>query len=621
MPSTFFGLYIAGSGLKAANAAMNTTANNISNADTEGYSKQVVVQEAASALRTFTTYGCAGAGVDTIAIERLRDSFYDTEYRNNETNYGESSVKSTYMELIENYFTDDGTTGFASIFADLGSALEEVLKNAGDSSTKTAFVSTAESLAEYFNNMAGDLQELQETINTEIKVQVDEINSIAEEIANLNKQINVIEMSGTTANELRDKRDALVDELSQIVDVDVTETDITDSNGIETGATRYILRIAGGQTIVDGNDYEQLTCVARDTDEKVNQSDAEGLYDIYWSNGNKFNTSNASMGGSLAGLLELRDGNNGEYFNGDVSSTDTTNNTVTIEVTADYLTDLNKSNLASAGKIVIDSTVYEYDSWTFDVATDASGNTTYSYTFSLEDSGAASGISVGDTSYVGGSIDYQGIPYYMEQMNEWVRNFSEAFNQILLSGYTDDGDEGIVMMTADYTSGDQGEFTDGTDIFYGTATSGSVTSTDDSYYLLTALNFTISDDIVADAELIATKSADSETEGESEYDNISAIIDMLSDETQMSFRGATAGDFLTSLLGDIALNANSADTFTANYETLQTTLENQRLSVSGVDADEEAVSLVDYQNTYTLASKVISTLTEMYDQLILNTGV
>ena len=79
MPSQFFGLNIAYTGLLASNAALNTTANNISNAETAGYSRQNVVQEAANALRTFTTYGCAGAGVDVIAIERIRDEFYDNK--------------------------------------------------------------------------------------------------------------------------------------------------------------------------------------------------------------------------------------------------------------------------------------------------------------------------------------------------------------------------------------------------------------------------------------------------------------------------------------------------------------------------------------------------------------
>ena len=81
MASTFFGLTIASSGLRAANAALNTTANNVSNEDTEGYSRQTVITAAADAMRTFTTYGCSGAGVDTLAIERIRDSFYDEKYR------------------------------------------------------------------------------------------------------------------------------------------------------------------------------------------------------------------------------------------------------------------------------------------------------------------------------------------------------------------------------------------------------------------------------------------------------------------------------------------------------------------------------------------------------------
>ena len=80
MPSTFFGLNIAYTGLTAANAGLNTTGNNISNVNTEGYSRQLVTQQANNALRTYTTYGCAGSGVDTIGIERQRDAFYDFKY-------------------------------------------------------------------------------------------------------------------------------------------------------------------------------------------------------------------------------------------------------------------------------------------------------------------------------------------------------------------------------------------------------------------------------------------------------------------------------------------------------------------------------------------------------------
>ena len=87
------------------------------------------------------------------------------------------------------------------------------------------------------------------------------------------------------------------------------------------------------------------------------------------------------------------------------------------------------------------------------------------------------------------------------------------------------------------------------------------------------------------------------------------------------FRNAKAGEFLSKVQADISMNKNNSATMLATYESLQLTIDNQRLSVSGVDQDEEALSLVQYQNAYTLSSKMIQTLTEIYDRLITQTGV
>ena len=89
----------------------------------------------------------------------------------------------------------------------------------------------------------------------------------------------------------------------------------------------------------------------------------------------------------------------------------------------------------------------------------------------------------------------------------------------------------------------------------------------------------------------------------------------------MSFRGCNAGDFLQCVLADVALNAQSANTLTDSYTSIAGTIDNQRLSVSGVDSDEEALSLVQFQHAYNLASQMISVLSEVYDRLILQTGV
>ncbi len=608
MPSTFFGLNIAASGLRAANAALNTTANNISNVDTTGYSRQEVTQEASNALRVFAKYGCAGAGVDTIAIERIRDNFYDIKYRDNEAKLGEFDTKAYYMKMIEEYLTDDGTTGFKSVFDQIGTTLQEITKNASSTSTKAQFISSLKSLTDYFNNMYGDLQNLQADVNDEIKMRIDSINSIAQDLATVNKQINVIELTGTVANELRDKRDVLIDQLSAIVDVDVIETPIYDSYGNETGATRCIVKIAGGQTLVDQNDYNQLICEARTAQEKVNQTDVDGLYDIRWDNGLEFGLTNASMGGQLYGLVQMRDGNNGEYFSGTTSNITSAGTTskVTIQTTASYLNDMTKCKLSDTGGIInIGDQLYYYTDWTYE----GDGK----YTFTVDNVASEQPITAAknnQSASIGGDVNYQGIPYYMEQMNEWIRGFAQKINSIFTEGVTEAGADAGYVFTGNYVAA-TGQYSE--DQLNDSAKNGK------GYYYITAGNFAVVEALIKDASLLGTRS--DATNGVEECKQVEKVISMLSDKEQYSFRGRDASGFLECVLSDAALNASNANTFYKTYTSLETTIENQRTSISGVDEDEEAVSLVKYQNAYTLASKMISTLTEVYDRLILETGV
>ena len=88
----------------------------------------------------------------------------------------------------------------------------------------------------------------------------------------------------------------------------------------------------------------------------------------------------------------------------------------------------------------------------------------------------------------------------------------------------------------------------------------------------------------------------------------------------MSFRGSNASEFLQCMLSDVALNASRANTFSRNFTDIKGVIDNQRESISGVDEDEEAINLIKYQNGYNLSSKMIQTLTEVYDRLILQTG-
>lgn len=656
MASQFFGLNIAYTGLLASNASLNTTSNNIANVHTEGFSRQQVVRQASEAIRVFQTYGSAGAGVDTLAIERVRDEFYDTKYWNNHQKVGEYGAKEYYMKQIETYFADDGeATGFKTIFDKMMiGGIQELMKDPSSDSAKAQFVGTASALTEYFRNLSGNMQALQRDVNKEIKLKVDEINSLAGEIATLNTQINVVELSGSNANELRDRRILLLDQLSEIVDVHISETPIVDENNPdrETGAHRFIVKIAGEQILVDTGEFNGLECVARDGYEKVHQTDVDGLYDVFWENGQEFQLYNAAMGGTLQGLIQMRDGSNGEYFHGEVTGVGTTDDgrrdTVTIAVDVGYLQDLNKANLSDQGGIIsLGNREFYYDSWTFNKTFDEKGNVQCSYTFTLSDNKLndqrLTNDRVGKEATISKGLDYQGIPYYMSQMNEWIRQFSQHVNDIFASGYNTAGGKGTHLFTGNH-SAEQAQYEMPEQFRYDTydyetyqkqvqalvedgmteeeakkAAGMKVDVTSDSYYKLQAENFDILYVLEADASLLATRKNFSD--GVEQADLLEDLKNMAYDETKMSFRGSNASEFLQCVLSDIALNASRANIFNKNFTDIAGVIENQRISISGVDEDEEAINLIKFQNGYNLASKMIQTLTEIYDRLILETGV
>ena len=624
--SQFFGLNIGYTGLQAANAALNVTGNNISNVETKGYTRQEAKQVAADALRTNTSYGMAGAGVDTKSIDQIRNEYYDLKYWQNNASKGIYDIKQQYYRQIEDYFTDtDDVQGFNKVFSDMFDALDEVYKSAGDDTKKAAFLSQCKSITEYFNNMHTSLQKLQIDANNEIQNKVNQINSLASEIATLNKQINTIEVNKIRANELRDKRNLLIDELSEIVDVKVTEIPIytTEGGSEESGIYRYIVDIAGGQNLVNSYEYSTVDCIARNGDQKVNQSDADGLYDIYI-NDLPLNLYGGSLGGQLKGLIEVRDGNNGENFSAKGADVSCEEDKVRVSITKsnpnyDFLTDMNKVTMNESGTIVVGNVKLLYESWEYD----ESGNPP-TYTFNLAPSTAerpnsAEGLSNKD-AYIGVGIDYQGIPYYMAQMNEWVRSFAQAMNKIEKTAQTSVSGVNPTYAEVLFTSGsDEKKFDDYNYATGHDGTGSTVSTLKDNYIQLTAGTFNINSKMLNDVNLFGT-TADL-TQGRDAQDITNLLMEVRTDKSKMTYRGCSSEEFLQCITSDVALGASSANNFYSNFDKISKAIVAQRTSVSGVDNDEEALNLVKFQEAYNLASKMIQVMTEIYDRLILQTGV
>ena len=637
MSSTFFGLTIAASGLNTSQAQINTTANNISNVNTVGYSKQVVNTVASSALRCYQSYGTTGTGVEAKSVTQSRDLYYDEKYWNNQSALGFFQKKEYYMNQIQEYYNENtNNAGFTNIYTKMFNSLSSLQGSPGDDTVRKQFISDAKKLTEYFNQLSTKLQELQNSINDEIKTAVDNINAIAEKTAVLTKQINVIEQGGGRANELRDQRALLMDELSEIVDVEVREVDVKNSNDPDmyTGATYFYVSI-NGQQLVNTYEYNTLSVASRSREEYYNQSDIEGLYDLVWTkDGDKFNATPSSNGGQLKAMFEVRDGNNNENLHARVSAA--TANTITVSDLS--ITDINELNMPLKGKIDTNNMNFNYNGFTFN--TDADGKVA-SITFELTEPitvDVASGL-IAKTFQIGDDIDYMGIPYYQNQMNLFVRNFCEQFNLIEMGG--EDGQRGVDLdgndMGAFFVAIDKmdhslehemsekttNSYDDGTGqiISYGKTFdyTNDADAFSETYYLLTAGNLSIAKDTDKDSRKFATTIADNFTSGVDAADLVVKLQNLQSKEKL--FRGGGGNAFLQCIYADITVDAQECQIFTKNFESIEKSISEQRMSVSGVDEDEEALDLVKFQNAYNLASKCISVFSEIYDRLILNTGV
>ncbi len=603
MGSTFLGLTIGYSGLSAYQTAMNTTANNISNVETKGYSRQEVTRVASEALRSYTAYGMVGTGVAATNIAQLRDFYYDVKYWNNNALKGESTMKSYYMKQVESYYYyKEENNGINYMLSRMSTALEDLLINPSDIATRNTFINNAQGLAEQINEYAIALERMQLDCNDQIGIAVDTVNSIARQIAVLNQQINTVELTGVTANSLRDQRALLVDELSVLGSVEIEEGPIPsrmkDSYGdyIETGATTYRVTF-GGQTLVEDLSYNELKVVPRT--EKLNQSDADGLYDIVWTNEQEFNMCNNNLGGTLQGLIQMRDGNNEENLQGKIVSVNADTDVIVIKPHMD--TDIQTMILPEKGKLTLNYHVYPYDSFSYDETT---GQYTFHLSKDLTDDYAWR--IDGFEGHVGNTVDYLGIPYYMSQLNEFARCYAKAYNEIHAQGEDLNGNQAGLFFTGEDLQGNEFKFTDG---------EGAATGTD-TYYRITAKNFKVVEALMKDPALLST-SKDMGVDVE-KTDILQALKDF---EKKPIISQFTPSEFFETMLSDLSVATKAAETATTNYETISATIDNQRLSISGVDEDDEALDLIKFQNAYNLSSKVISVLNEMYNKLINETGV
>lgn len=289
MSSGFLGIEIAKSALFANQQAQQTVAHNVANANTDGYSRQRVILES-----TYTPYGMGskwqiGTGVKVADVDRIRDEFTDRQYRNENANLGEWDIQSNILKQVETIFNEPSDIGISSVLNEFWESLETLSQDASSQEARETVKEQGVTLANTINHAAAQLYEIVNDINYRISIQVDEVNSIGSQIAQINLQIQQAQADGTSAADLKDKRDLLLDKLSQIVQFESYE----DENGI------FSVNI-GGAILVKGPESAHLE------------------FDPFTSNGKikwkEYGSDARILKGELKGLFELRDNKVSSYI-------------------------------------------------------------------------------------------------------------------------------------------------------------------------------------------------------------------------------------------------------------------------------------------------------------------
>jgi flagellar hook-associated protein 1 FlgK len=249
MRSTFGGLETTLRAIQAQRLALDLTGHNIANTDTPGYSRQVARTSATApycvpTMNRNTVAGQIGTGVEIDAIERMRDEFLDRQLQYENSSLGWWTTRQSGLEQLEVIFQEPSETGLAAQLNNFWSLLQDLSVRPDDANVRTPVLETAENLADTIRHTYHQLENFQKNLDQEARVLVERINSLATKIAQLNKEIVQVVGVGQNPNDLLDERELLVQELSEITDINV-QTNALNSMTVSIGGT---LLVSGDNT-------------------------------------------------------------------------------------------------------------------------------------------------------------------------------------------------------------------------------------------------------------------------------------------------------------------------------------------------------------------------------------
>ncbi|WP_249871319.1 flagellar hook-associated protein FlgK [Oceanobacillus saliphilus] len=224
--STFHGLEMARQALSTQQSALYTTGHNIANANTEGYTRQRVNFETSSPFPQVSRNrpqipGQMGTGVEAGSVQRIRNQFLDNQFRSENSTSGYWTARSEALSRMETLLNEPSDTGLSTTIDQFWQSLQDLAVNPENSGARSVVLQRGQALAETFNYMSGTLTNIRNDLENQIDVTIKDANTLIDGINELNKQIKNLETHGYTGNDLYDRRDVMIDQLSEIVSIHV----------------------------------------------------------------------------------------------------------------------------------------------------------------------------------------------------------------------------------------------------------------------------------------------------------------------------------------------------------------------------------------------------------------
>lgn len=618
MASIFNALNIGYSGLNAAQIGIDTTGHNISNAETEGYTRQRVVTS--SAIPVNIDPGMRGNGTQVTEIARVFDAFVYNRYTSTAQNKEYSDAMKKTLQELSTYFPDIDNVGIKFDLQNYFDAWQNLASNPDNSSVKVDLAQQTLNLTQHIAQVRSQVITLQSSLDDQIQTSVDEVNRISEQIAQLNKSIAFAESDGkNNANDLRDQRGVLEMSLMKLIGADAFSDNIVSNMAVDSHvaerAGNYLVQI-GGFNVIDGVTYHPIGLDST--------NNAGHFNDIYYERQDamRFSLGNLIKGGEIGALLELRGStinSEGFFDNGFLQETinsldvfaqgliESTNNLYAQSATDEMLS----NPLSFAEDQTLLSTDENFYSGTFDfIVYDTDGKEIARRKITIDEETVMnnSGTFLSDGITPNSIVEQLG---FQKDDNNDNNGLNDIDDMISVSFVSPDNILGITLSNTYASTGYKFAIEDS-----GTNFSG-VTGINRFLDGSNAKNVTLHNNFKNNPSLIQAYKAP--TEG----DNQLALAMVQLQFTTLTFNEAndqstsdTLYGFYDTLVTRVGTRTNSAiianDAITAQFNAIKQEYE----SISKVSIDEEMANLIRYQTSYGAAAKVITTIDQMMTTLL-----